>query len=152
MTKKYKKTVDNMDAKLYYRFEPIGIDVSDEEEVKRYNEELTSFAVLERQFDLLKTAYNEQLKERADVIINALPVIDGVAELAVFHNIKFKLFSRTVKWQKFSLCVDWCDELGNWCLYFYDTQDFDEVVRIFDDFVTKRKIPDFSFWEKTKIS
>lgn len=135
-------------SKFYYRFKPIGIDVSDEKEVKRYNEELTSFAVFERQFDLLKTAYVEQLKERADIIINAFPCVDGVAELAVFHNIKLKLFSRTVKWQKLSLCATCYDATDNSILYFYDTQDFDEVKRIFEDFVTKRKIPDFRFWEK----
>lgn len=138
--------------KLYYRFEPIEIDVADEKEVKKYNEELTSFAVLERRFDLLKTAYNEQLKERADIMINALPDVDGVAELAVFHNIKFKLFSRAVKWQKLSLCATFYDATDNSVLYFYDTQDFDEVKRIFEDFVTKRKIPDFSTWEKIVIA
>lgn len=139
-------------SKLYYRFESIGLDVTDEKEVKKYNEELTSFVVLERQFDLLKTAYDGQLKERADIMIDALPDVDGVAELAVFHNIKLKLFSRAVKWQKFSLCATYYDVADNSFLYFYDTQDFDEVKRIFEDFVTKRKIPDFSSWEKIAIA
>ena len=140
-----------MDIKLYYRFEPIGIDVADENEVKRYNEELTSFSALERQFALLETAFNDRLKERADIIINAVPSVNGVAEISVFHNIRYKLFSRTVKWHKLSLCVTYYDESGNSRLYFYDTKDIAEVRNIFEQFINKYQVPDFSVWEKVDM-
>lgn len=141
-----------MDKKFYFRFNPIGIDVADEKEVKKYNDELISFAALEKQFALLETAYNNKLKERADIIVDALPCVENIAELAVFHNIKYKLFSRSVKWQKFSLCATSYEENGCSCLYFYDSHNITEVRQMFENFINEHKIPDFSKWEKVNIT
>lgn len=141
-----------MTVKFYYRLKPIGLDVADERELKRYCEELTSFRALDQYFFLLETAYNDKLKERDDIIVNALPSVNGVAELAVFHNIRYKLFSRTVKYQKFSLCATYCDDFGGSRLYFYDTQDIVEVKNIFERFVIDREIPDFNTWEKVDMT
>lgn len=138
-------------VKMYYRFEAIGIDVTDEREVRKYNEELTSFACLERQLNMLETAYNDKLKERADIFVNALPSVSGLYELSVFHNIKFKLFSKTVKSQNFSLCATYYDESGKSYLYYCTSQDIKEVRRIFEDFVNEYRIPDFSQWDCTYI-
>ena len=135
------------ETQLYYRLDDIGIDVTDEKEVKKYNERLTSFAELEKPFSLLETAYNDRIKQRADITVNAFPEIDGVAELSVYHDIKFKLFSRNVKRQRFSLCATYYGSNGESRLYSYETQDIAEVRSIFENFVTARLCPDFSAWE-----
>lgn len=135
------------EAELYYRLKAIGIDVLDEYEVKRFNEPLMSFDALEKPFSSLESAYNNRIKLRADIIVNALPEIDGVAELSVYHEIKFGLFSRSVKKQCFSLCAAHYDTDGKSRLYFYETQDMAEVRRIFENFVSERRIPDFGAWK-----
>jgi len=124
----------------YYRFRGIGIDFTDEKEIKKYNSELLSFDDLADQFRRLRAAFENKGRERADIMINVLPEVSGVAELSVFHNIKRKLFSKEIKKQCFSLCITKynSDELG---LYFYDTSDIGEVETIFEEFVKHQKLP-----------
>ena len=136
---------------FYYRFKPIGIDFSDEKEIKKHNRELTSFSCISDQLGKLQSAYDNATKERADIIINVLPEISGVNELQVFHNVRYKLFSHTVKRNCFSLCVTKFDNSDQLNLYFYDTEDFNEVKQIFEDFIEKKIIPDLSKWERKFI-
>ena len=80
------------DQKFYYRFDPISIDSSDENEVRKYGRELNSLDDLASQFQLLKFSFDQTKKERADIIINMLPPVSGTDELSVFHKIRFKSF------------------------------------------------------------
>lgn len=80
--------------KFFYRFHPISIDSSDENEVRKYGRELNSPDDITSQFQLLKSSFDQAKKERAD-IINMLPPVSGTDELSVFHKIRFKLFSHT---------------------------------------------------------
>ena len=80
------------DQKFYYRFDPISIDSSDENEVRKYGRELNSLDDLASQFQLLKSSFDQTKKERAD-IINMLPPVSGTDELSVFHKIRFNLFA-----------------------------------------------------------
>ncbi|MDE6105242.1 MAG: hypothetical protein K2G38_06155 [Clostridia bacterium] len=137
--------------KFYYRFKAIAVDFLDEKEIKKYSEELSSFSCLDGQFAKLKSAYENAEKERADIIVNAMPDISGVIELQVFHNIKYKLFSHTVKRNSFSLCVTQFDESNHVSLYFYDTLNFNEVKQIFENFISNKTIPDLSKWNKKFI-
>ena len=138
-------------SKLYYRFKAIGIDCSDEKEIKKYNSELTSFDCLNDQFIKLKSAYENATKERADIVVNALPDLSGVSELQVYHNIKYKLFSHAVKSNCFSLCISKFNNSDQLSLFFYDTENFDEVKQIFEDFIVNNIIPDLSKWKMTFI-
>lgn len=140
-----------MQHKFYYRFEAVGIDVSDEQEIKKYNSELTSFDCLNERLRILKTAFDYATKERADIILDVLPEISGVIELQVYHSIRYKLFSRTVKRNCFSLCITKYNDIGQMGLYFYDTTDFNEVKQILTDFIEKKAIPDLSNWKCTWI-
>lgn len=133
--------------KLYYRFKAIAIDFLDEKEIKKYNAELLSFSCLDEQFDKLKFAYDNATKECADIKINALPDISGVIELEVYHRIKHKLFSHTIKSNCFSLCVTKFDEHNQLSLFFYETMNFKEVKKIFEDFIVSHKIPELSKWD-----
>ena len=135
---------------FYYRFKAMAIDFSDEKDVKKYSQELTSFSCLNDQLNKLKSAYDNATKERADIIINVLPCVAGVTELQVFHNIRFKLFSHTVKVNCFSFCATKFDD-DKLYLHFYDTNDFNEVKRIFEGFIEKKSIPDLNNWDSTVI-
>lgn len=132
---------------FYYRFEAIALDLSDEQEIRTDNLKLTHFSCLDEQFAKLKAAYDNMLRERADIMVNPLPEVCGLAELSVYHNIKFKLFSRKVKSQQFTLCATTYDSDGAMSLYFYDTNDFYFVKQAFEKLITECKIPDFSLWE-----
>ncbi len=129
-----------------YRFNAIGIDISDVNEVRKYNSVLSSVHCLDEQFDKLESSYKNATKERADIIINVLPDISGVAELSVYHKIDFKLFSRTVKRNCFSLCISKYNN-DTLSLYFYNTDNFVEVKQIFVDFIEHKTVPDLSDWE-----
>ena len=122
--------------KFYYRFKPIGIDHSKEQEIRKYNQELVSFEELSVQFDMLK---------------NALPDIGGVVEISVYHKIKFKFFSRTVRQNVFSLCVDRYNEDNKLILYNYETVDIEEVKLIFREFIQAHILPDLNKWKYTYI-
>ncbi len=124
----------------YYRFEPVGIDLASQKDVERHSEKLVGFSDVESRLQQLKSAFQNQEKARQDLTVTMLG--ETAAELSVFHKIKFKLFSKTVKTQCFSLCLTTLD-----CLYFYETDNFDYVQQIFKDFVEKHALPDVSQWE-----
>ena len=132
---------------LYYRFKSVGIDFFDKNDIKKYNLPLTSFDCLSEQLFNLESAYKNETKESAHIIINAIPEICGVAELSVCHIIKLKPFSRTVKKNCFSMCIskfEFNEELN---LYFYHTEDFSEVRQILENFIENEKLPDLSKWK-----
>ncbi len=142
-----------MEERRYYvRFKALGLDVNDEKEVALYSERLTSFLELDSRLSLLETAYNDKIKERVDIAVNVFPFVSGVAELTVFHSIKFKLLKKEVRYQKISLCATAFTQNGDSCLYFYDTQDFDEVRGIFERFVNGAVAPDFAKWKRVDIT
>lgn len=82
---------------------------------------------------------------RADVIVNALPYVNGIAEIAVYHKIKFKLFSRQVKSQ--CLCMVATHVGENITLYTKETQDFALVEKTLKQFVQEGKVPVFVGWQ-----
>ncbi|MCM1289721.1 MAG: hypothetical protein NC132_04345 [Corallococcus sp.] len=131
----------------YYRFEAVGIDFSSEKEIRKYNQKLVSFSDVSQQLDKMRYAYDNLQNERADVIINALPDVCGVAEIAVFHEIKRKLFSRQVKINRFSICLSKYDQDGKLSLYFTSTCDFSAVETILRNFVQNAAIPDLRSWQ-----
>ncbi|MDE5602292.1 MAG: hypothetical protein K2J16_07340 [Clostridia bacterium] len=133
--------------KLYYRFKPIGIDWSDEKEIKKHNLPLTSFECLSEQLFHLDSAYKNKTKDPADIIINAVPEIWGVVELHVCHQIGFKLLSRAVKTNCFSICISKIEFNEEMNMYYYDTEDFSEVRQILQDFIENKKIPDLRKWK-----
>ena len=85
------------DQKFFYRFEPIVIDFSDEREIRKYGRELHSFDDLSTQLKSLRSAFEQATKVRADIIVNMLPSVSGAVELTVFHKIRYKFFSHTLK-------------------------------------------------------
>ena len=137
---------------LYYRFEDNFVDFYNEKEVKKRNLPLTSFDCLSEQLYNLEAAYKDQTKESADIIINAIPEICGVAEIYVCHKIKFKLFSRAVKVNCFSMCISRIELNEELYLYEYDTEDFGEVRQVLEDFVKNKKLPDLSKWKRQYIA
>lgn len=137
--------------KFFYRFKPIGIDFTDEREIRKYNSELTSFNCLEDQFTKLEYAYKNATKERADIVINVIPKLSGVIEISVFHKIKYKLFSRIVKSQCYSFCITQFDDSNQLSLFFHDTENFKEVKQIFQDFIENQAIPDLKNWKQQFI-
>ena len=62
-----------MDSKLYYRFDAIGIDCFDEDDIKEHSRELISASCLNEQFDKLRSAYVQATSNREDVLLTALP-------------------------------------------------------------------------------
>lgn len=132
----------------YYRLKPIAIDVSDVNEIKKYNRELGALSDISEQLERLKRAYDYAQKERADIIINAIPEVKGVVELSVFHLAKRRIFSKTVKQNCFSLCATKYESDGSMTLYFYDTANFDEVTAILSDYIEKQKSPAFDGWQR----
>lgn len=125
---------------FYYRFNSIGVDLSSVNDVEKHSQKLVSFADIEGRLQQLKYAFRNKEKARQDLFVTS--VGKTIAELSVYHNIKFKLFSKNLKKQCFSLCLD-CND-GK--LYFYETDDFDFVAQLFEDFV-KNKLPETSKWE-----
>lgn len=136
---------------FFYRFEPLGIDFSSAKEIKQYNSELTSFSCLENQLNKLKFAYDNATKERADIAIDVLPDLSGVAELQVYHKIKFKLFSHKLKLNCFSICISKYNTKNELSLFFYETENFDEVKQILKDFIENKTLPELSGWKTTFI-
>lgn len=135
----------------YYRFEPIAIDVSSEKEIKKYNQQLVSFADLSQQLDKMRYAFQNEEKDRCDIIINVLPNTYGVVEFAVYHELKRKLFSRQVKTNRFSMCLSKFDCDGMLSLYDLATDNFFEVAKLLQDFVENGVAPDLSHWDCTYI-
>lgn len=131
---------------FYYRFEAFSIDEVNENEIKKYNSELISVECLKNQLSKLKLAYDNQTKDRADIIINVYPALTGVTELGVYHKIKYKLFSHKVTQQFYSIQISKGNTKGLG-VYFYNTNNFDEVKKILLDFIKDYKIPDLSNWE-----
>jgi len=139
-------------VKYYYRFEAVGIDWSSEKDIKKHNKELISFDDLSDQFDKLKAAFDNASKERADIAINAFPLVSGwVAEFQVYHNIKYKLFSKEVKNQNFALSISKYNNHEELGMYDYFTTDFGEVKQIFYDIIVNQKLPELSKWKYTHI-
>ena len=118
-----------MDSKLYYRFDAIGIDCFDEDDIKEHSRELISANCLNEQFDKLRSAYEQATRNRADVIINAVPEISGIFEIAAYHKIAYKLFSRKVKSNCFCVCITHIDDCEKLRLYFLRTDDFYAVKK-----------------------
>lgn len=139
------------EQKFYYRFNAVFVEDFDEKSLKKYCSELKYLSELDGQFEKLQRAFVNAEKERADIIVNAYPELSGVAELSVFHQIKFKLFSKTVKKNVFTMCATSYGKDGDSTLYFYETADFEQVKRWFTDFIEKGQIPDFTHWEKHYI-
>lgn len=137
--------------KFYFRFKPIFIDNSDEKEIVKYNQVLHFFDELSPRFSELKKAYDNNEKNRADIIVNVLPDICGVTEISVYHKIKFKLFSKVSKQNVFSICIEQYAEDDSLSLFFYDTADFNEMKQIFSDFINEYTLPDLSKWQRTCI-
>ena len=140
-----------MEPKFFYRFDPIGIDPSDEKEVRKYGRELHSLSELSERFQMLKTSYERAEKNSADIVINILPAIAGAEELSVFHEIRRKLFSRAIKKNCFSLCLTKYDDHDILWMHSYETTDFSEVERIFSDLINERVLPRLDAWEHIKI-
>lgn len=136
-----------MGSKLYYRFDAIGIDCFDEDDIKEHSRELISASCLNEQFDKLRAAYEQATCNRADVIINAVPEISGILEIAAYHKIAYKLFSRKVKSNCFCVCITHIDDCEKLRLYFLRTDDFYAVKKIFTDFIEFGKRPDLSAWK-----
>ena len=134
-----------------YRIEPIGIDFTDQKDIRKYNRPLQSFAETAERFETMRLAHENAGKERADLTVNAYPPVGEATELTVFHDIRFKLFSRAIKKNCFSLCLTkYCgDKLR---LYFYETQDIAEVKQIFSDWIESGKLPDLSQWKSRSIA
>lgn len=132
---------------LYYRFKAVGIDVLDNSDVEKHSTPLQSADCLSEGFDRLKRAFDNRTKERADIIVNAVPAVAGILEIAVFHKIKFKPFSRAVKTNVFSLCITHIDYSDKMRLYYLETDDFTAVKEIFTDFTENGKAPALSDWK-----
>lgn len=136
-----------------YRFKPIGIDGHngyagpDKEEIKKRNSKLTSFNSLDEKFNKLEQAYTYATNKREHIIINVNPTISGIYELAVYHKIKRKLFSRTIKINCYSICVSKNIGENKICSLAYQTDDINKVKRIFNDFIEKQTAPDLTNWE-----
>lgn len=135
----------------YYRLNSFGHDNFDESEIKKYNHELASLDDLSSQFKLLKDSYADFSKERADIKVCVLPdpaekYLNGVVEIAVYHKLKRKPFSKEIKENVFSMSITQGSPTGI-DLYFYDTTDFEEVKKIFVEYINTQKIPDTSKWE-----
>ncbi len=139
------------DQKFFYRFEPIVIDFSDEREIRKYGRELHSFDDLSTQLKSLRSAFEQATKVRADIIVNMLPSVSGAVELTVFHKIRYKFFSHTLKKNCFSIDLLKYNEADVLGMYFYETTDFSEVVRIFSDLIEKRTLPELQKWKYSRI-
>lgn len=130
---------------LYYRFDAVAIDFDSQKDLEKHCQKLTSFTDLAVQLDKMKYAFNNAENVRADVIVNALPCVDGIAEIAVYHKIKSKLFSRQVKSQ--CLCMVATHVGENITLYTKETQDFAIVESTLKQFVQEGKAPVFVGWQ-----
>ena len=139
-------------TRFYYTFEPAAIDVSDEKEAKKYGRPFIGFENdLSDRFRRLKEVYDRAEKEDVHITVNAFPPVSGVAEIAVFHEIKFRLFSRAVKKQCFFLCITKYEADGTMDLYEYETNDFRETEQIFRDFLQEGALPDLTRWKRIPI-
>lgn len=137
-------------VKYYYRLNSKGIDNWDKKDVENNNQILVSFDVLLEPLELLRTSYENQNKDRAQIIVCVMPdeslLLNDVIELSVYHKIKKKLFSKKIKENIYALCITKGSPNGvDVC--FYNTKDFDEVKQIFHDYVVNQKTPDLSIWE-----
>ncbi len=136
------------DVQFYYRLKPIAIDFTDQREVEKYNSVLLSMSCLDEQFDKLEVAYRDQTKERADIIVTVIPAIDGVMELSVYHQIRRRLFSREIKYNDFFLTIERLVGDSTY-LYWYDTEDIQEVKQMFADMIENKQIPDLTKWDSS---
>ena len=134
-------------AELYFRENPVAIDYTDLDDIKKHSKPLTSFDDLSEALSGLQKAFDEELKSRNDIIINAFPDIDGVVELSVFHQVKRKLFSKKLKSQRFVVCATLLSEL-----FILKTTSFEEVKEIFQNFVEHQKAPSTFGWENVKLN
>lgn len=132
---------------LYYRYDAVGIDVFDRSDIEKHGKQLESRDCLSERFAVLKNAFDDHTKERVDIIVNALPAIAGIAEIAVYHKIKFKLFSHKIKCNGFYICITYVDPHDKMRLYFLETSDFYTVKRIFTEFIDDGKCPDLAAWK-----
>lgn len=141
-----------------YRFDGYGIDGyngyagPDEVEIKKRNSTLTSFSCLEEQFNKLESAYINATKKRQNIIINVSPTISGIYELSVYHKIKRKFFSRTIKVNCYSLYICKLVDANKICDWNYQTNDINKVKQIFRNFYEKQIAPDLTDWEITFTS
>ncbi len=127
---------------LYYRFQPVGIDLTSLGDVEKHSEKLVGFADIERRLQQLESAFRNKEKQRCDLTVTM--VGKTVAELSVYHDIKFKLFSHNVKRQYFSLCIASVEDNA---IYFYETDSFDFVQAAFVNLVENHTLPDTSTWD-----
>lgn len=133
---------------FYYRFKAKGIDCGDPEEVEKHNSVLISMYCLDEQFGRLEAAYRDATKDSADIIVDVIPAIDGVMEMSVCHQFRRKLFSREIKYNNFFLTIQWL--VGDsWDLYWYETEDIQEVKQLFADMIENKQIPDLTKWNST---
>ena len=135
------------DVKIYYRFKAIAIDFSDINEVEKYSTLLKDYSDLKEQLALLKTSYDNEVKERADIALVAVPEISGVVEMSAFNDLRFHLFSRKVKKHCISMCITKYEDNEALGMYFKEFNNFEEVENIFKEFVNNHKLPDLKTWE-----
>ncbi len=134
-------------AELYFRENPVAIDYTDLDDIKKHSKPLASFDDLSEALSGLQKAFDEELKSRNDIIVNAFPDIDGVVELSVFHQVKRKLFSKKLKSQRFVMCATLLSEL-----FILKTTSFEEVRGIFQNFVEHQKAPSTFGWGNVKLN
>ncbi|MDR1697375.1 MAG: hypothetical protein LBR37_00420 [Erysipelotrichaceae bacterium] len=133
--------------KFYYGFNAITIDYSSTSDIKKYYKPLNSFTDLSERFHQLKMAFDNKLKERAELSVVILPDISGLVELQVFHRIQYRFFSREVKHQCFIVCATKYEDNGETiALYEYKTTSFNEVKTIFSELVEDHIVPKFGKW------
>ncbi|PWM74261.1 MAG: hypothetical protein DBX59_04010 [Bacillota bacterium] len=132
---------------FYYRFEETYLDECKELGIPSGNRELCNFYDLSEQFFKLKKAFDTASKERVPIIVNMDPRISGFDELEVFHFIKYKFLSRKVKINNFLLNLSTYREDGKLEFYQYQTSDFQEVYRFFENLILEEKLPDYSKWK-----
>lgn len=133
-------------SRLYFSDKPIGIDITDESEMESCSKRIFGYSDISDRIARLEAAFESASVERADVIVRAIPDINGVAELHAFNDTKRSLFSKKIK--KHVICVTATRfEADETILYAEEFDDPLAVRKIFEDFTVSGDIPDFSVWE-----
>ena len=132
-------------ARLYFSDKPVGIDITDENEIARCSERIFGFSDISDKTARLKEAFESVSSDRADVIVRAVPDICGVAEIHAYNDLRRALFSKKIKKHALNVTLTRF-EADEPILYARDFDDPDAVEKIFADFTDSGTLPDFSGW------
>ena len=73
-------------TRLYFSDKPVGIDITDENEIANCSERIFGFSDISDKTARLKAAFESVSSDRADVIVRAVPDICGVAEIHAYNG------------------------------------------------------------------